>query len=110
MTRSSRGGRPPGFSGVANSDSSAASSSRSGSLIATFHLKPHEGRCALGHTSFPCILRIECRDAPALLFELDRAHSQILGLLGGQAGALRGDGLCNLSEAVLAHGLSEDGV
>jgi hypothetical protein len=53
MMRSSRAGRPPFFSGRANSSSSARSSSRSILVIATFVLEPGKSCRALRHPHLP---------------------------------------------------------
>src|SRR5690606_21365299 len=110
MTRSSLAGRPPFFSGGANSASSAASSSRSELLIASLRLEAHEGGRAFGHASLPGILGIERRNATALLLELNSPNGHLLRLVRRQARALGRDGRRDLLQAVLAHGLGEDGV
>src|SRR5262245_52297915 len=110
MMRSSRGGRPPLASGAANSESASASSSRSGSLIATLSFVAHEGGGTLGHAALPRILRIKCGHATALLLELDGADRKLLRFVWRQVRAFGGDCRRDLLQAVLAHGLSEDRV
>src|SRR5262245_61999259 len=110
MMRSSRGGRPPFFSGGANSLSSSRSSSRSGSLIAALILEPYKCGCTLGHTFFPRIGRIERREPPAFLLELDGAYGKLLRVLRRQARALGGNRRRDLFKAFLAHRLGEDGI
>src|SRR5690606_10535576 len=105
MTRSSLAGRPPFFSGGANSASSAASSPRSELLIASLRLEAHEGGSAFGHASLPGILGVERRNAASPPLELDGANGHLLRLLRRQASALARDGRRDLLQAVLAHGL-----
>src|SRR5687768_16765452 len=109
MTCSSRGGRPPLASDAANSESSDASSSRSGSLIATLLLVAHEGGGTFSHTTFPCILRIKCGYSTTLLLELDGADGKPLRFVWRQGRAFCRNRRCNLFQAAFAHRLSEDG-
>src|SRR5712664_2334004 len=110
IMRSSRGERPPFFSGCAKSSSSERSSSRSRSLIASLILEANKGCCALGHPLLPGIRRADRGESPPLLFEFDGADSESLGFVRRQARALGGNRRRHLLKAVLAHCLGEDGV
>src|SRR5690606_39372465 len=85
MTLSSTAERPLFFSGGANSASSAAKSSRSGSLITSLLLEAHECRSPLGKMPFPWVLRGGGRATAALTLELKRP-------LGDHDGFFRRDG------------------
>src|SRR3546814_4235604 len=50
------------------------------------------------------------RKPSAFFLELHRTHGKLLCLFGGEAGTPRGNGSGNLFQAVLAHGLGEDGI
>src|SRR5271165_7332657 len=110
MMRSSRGGRPPDFSGGANSSSSALSSSRSTSLIATLFLEAHEGCGALGHPLFPSVGGCDRGNPVSLPLEANGAHRKLLGFFRRQARPLGGDRGRDLFEAFLAHRLGENRV
>src|ERR1700733_7542593 len=110
MMRSSRGERPPRASGWAKSSSSARSSSRSRSLIATLILEVNEGSGAFGHPLFPSVRRTDGGEPAALLFEFDGADSQFLRFLRCQNGAFGGNRRRDLLQTVLAHRFGEDGV
>src|SRR5579864_5108203 len=110
MTRSSRGERPPFFSGWAKPSSSARSSSRSRSLIATLILVADKGGCTLRHPLLPGICRADRGETSALLLEFDSPDSEVFGLLRRQVRAFGGDGCRHLLQAVFAHGLGKDGV
>src|SRR5690606_28335688 len=110
MTRSSLAGRPFLFSGGANSASSAARSSRSELLIASLRPETHEGGRAFGKVLFPGVLRGNRWSPPTLAFELNRTLGDHFGILRRDRGALGRDGRRDLLQAVLAHGLGEDGV
>src|SRR3546814_1762065 len=50
------------------------------------------------------------RKPSAFFLELHRTQGKLLCLFGGEAGTPRGNGSGNLFQAVLAHGLGEDGI
>src|SRR5579871_2544100 len=109
MTRSSRAERLPLlFSETSNSASSAASSSRSGSLIATLFLEAHEGGSAFGHAFFPRVGGGERRQPATLLLKRRGANCQLFRLLRRQRSSLGGDRRGNLLQTLLAHRLGED--
>src|SRR5580704_6183500 len=110
MIRSSRGERPPFFSGWAKSSSSERSSSRSRSLITPLILEANKGGCALGHPLLPGIRCTDRGQPSSLLLEPDSANGEFFGFLQRQARALRGNHGLDLLQALLAHGLGEDGV
>src|SRR6185437_13084395 len=107
MMRSSRGERPPFFSGCANSSSSERSSSRSRSLIASLVLETDKGGSAFGHPLFPGILRADRGEPSPLLLESDGADGEFLRFFRREARALGGNSRRHLLEAILAHGLGE---
>src|SRR5690606_23960391 len=110
MMRSSRGLRPPFLSCGAKSASSAASSSRSRSLIAPLFLESHEGGRAFSHAPLPCVLLGDSWKPATFLLEPGRANGQFARLVWRQAGAFGGNRRGDLFQAVLAHGLGEDGI
>src|ERR1700682_1533806 len=110
MIRSSRGERPPRASGWAKSSSSARSSSRSRSLIATLILEANEGSGTFGHPLFPSVRRTDGGEPAAFLFEFDGPDSKFLRFLRRQAGAFGGNHRRDLLQAVLTHRLGEDGI
>src|SRR5437016_4870284 len=91
MMRSSRGERPPFFSGGANSSSSERSSSRSRSVIAPLVLEADKGSRALGHPLFPRVRRADRRKPPPLLLEFDRPYSEFFGFFRTETRALGGN-------------------
>src|SRR6266699_6834778 len=103
MMRSSRGERPPFFSGFAKSSSSERSSSRARSLIAVLILEANKGGRTLRHPPFPGIRRADRGEPSPLLLEFDGPDREVLGLLRRQARALGGNRRRDLFQAVLAH-------
>src|SRR5271157_2862307 len=108
MIRSSRGGRPPFFSGCAKSSSSERNSSRSRSLIAALVLETNEGSSTFSHALFPGVSGADQRKSTAFLLKPNGSHRQVFRFLWRETRALGCDCRGNLFQAFLAHCLSED--
>src|SRR5665213_1104738 len=108
MMRSSRGERPPFFSGWAKSSSSARSSSRSMSVISSLVLEADKGGGPFRHPLFPRIGRSDGGKPSPFLLEPERPDCQIPRVLRRQAGALTSNRLRHLFQTFLVHRLGED--
>src|ERR1035441_4959661 len=109
MTLSSIGERPRVFSGSAYSESSDRNSSRSKSSgITPLLVEAEECRRTFSHLPFPWVLSGRRRDSATLLFEFERPYCQCFSFIGRQGCALGRDSRCNMPQAFLAHGLSQD--
>src|ERR1019366_5493660 len=108
MKRSSRGERPPFFSGSAKSSSSSRSLSRSKSLIATLILVADKRGGAFCHPFFPSVLRGERGEPTSFLLEPEGAHSKLLRFFRGQARTFGGYRCSDLFQALFAHCLCEN--
>src|SRR5690606_3624379 len=84
---------------------------RSNSLaITALFLETHKGCGAFCHAPLPGVLSSQRRYPPMILLEYYRSYSEIFGLFWRQPSALGTDHRSDLLEAVLAHGLSQNGV
>src|SRR4051812_6914138 len=101
MMRSSRADRPPFFSGLAKSSSSARSSSRSRSVIAALVLEAHKRGRAFRHSLFPSIGRTDRGEPPPFLLEFESPNRKLFSILRRQARALGGNCRLHLLQTFL---------
>src|ERR1017187_4192225 len=110
MTLSSTAERPRAFSGSAYTSSSSLRSSRLKSDITPLILEAHEGNRAFRHLAFPWVLRCERWEPIVFLLKSRGTLGKLKRLLGRQCSPLGRDCRCNMPQAFLAHGLSQDSV
>src|SRR5829696_3588358 len=112
MIRSSRGVRLESFFASTSTPSSSRSASSSSVNLATRSLSLHAGEegHTLGHALLPGIWRRDRRQPTALLLEFQGSLGEVPCLLDCEVDALGGDYGGNLLQALLAHGLGENGI